>query len=424
MTTHTFTTGDDPLVIDGDVEGIVAGDTILITTGTYTQLQFLDLPGTEANPILIQNLNGQVEVTDANDVYIRDCTYIEIDGTGHGGTQYGFLFNRRIAATRANNAHTYHDLEFDIDAHPGNQIGINMLEDTTPAHEFNDIEIYNCYIHGTDLDEAIYIGSSVYGTHPEEYMHRRVNVHHNTIEHSRDGIQFGSVVEDGEIHHNSIIDVDSDDGALFIAGIVLNKGCSVEAYNNWIQDCEELGIFMADQDEVGVVAGCSFYNNVIINCGTANNGGSIDSINIGDSNFNIPVFNNTIITAVGYGIQIVAGQDDCDVVNNIILDTTLNPIDYGGSAAGSHNLTGLAAQSEDAIAHTIVSMKFVDSASDDYHLQSNSPAVDTGTAVGAPSDDFDGEPRDGTPDVGAFEYIAPVPPPPVVSSGAKVFVKS
>jgi hypothetical protein len=42
----------------------------------------------------------------------------------------------------------------------------------------------------------------------------------------------------------------------------------------------------------------------------------------------------------------------------------------------------------------------------DAHLQSTSPAIDAGTADGAPSDDVDGRPRDAQPDIGAYEYIS------------------
>jgi hypothetical protein len=40
----------------------------------------------------------------------------------------------------------------------------------------------------------------------------------------------------------------------------------------------------------------------------------------------------------------------------------------------------------------------------DGHLLQNSAAVNRGTAAGAPAVDFDGAPRDGSPDIGAFEY--------------------
>jgi hypothetical protein len=42
----------------------------------------------------------------------------------------------------------------------------------------------------------------------------------------------------------------------------------------------------------------------------------------------------------------------------------------------------------------------------DAHLLPNSPAIDAGTAEGAPSVDFDGFPRDVIPDIGAYEFRA------------------
>jgi hypothetical protein len=40
----------------------------------------------------------------------------------------------------------------------------------------------------------------------------------------------------------------------------------------------------------------------------------------------------------------------------------------------------------------------------DAHLRSNSPAINAGTSVGAPLDDFDGRRRDALPDIGAYEW--------------------
>jgi len=53
---------------------------------------------------------------------------------------------------------------------------------------------------------------------------------------------------------------------------------------------------------------------------------------------------------------------------------------------------------------------FVNAPAGDYHLTANSPAVNAGTPIGAPSDDLDGAPRDAQPDIGAFEFGA-VPRP-------------
>lgn len=43
----------------------------------------------------------------------------------------------------------------------------------------------------------------------------------------------------------------------------------------------------------------------------------------------------------------------------------------------------------------------------DAHLLPSSPAIDAGTPVGAPRDDFDGRPRDAKPDIGAYEWPGP-----------------
>ncbi len=50
---------------------------------------------------------------------------------------------------------------------------------------------------------------------------------------------------------------------------------------------------------------------------------------------------------------------------------------------------------------------FADSTTGDFHLSSDSPAIDIASAAGAPSDDFEFIPRpqgDGV-DMGAYEYI-------------------
>jgi len=54
--------------------------------------------------------------------------------------------------------------------------------------------------------------------------------------------------------------------------------------------------------------------------------------------------------------------------------------------------------------------KFVNITSGDYHLQTGSPCIDKGTIGCAPCYDKDGNLRDGNPDMGAYEYVAPYIP--------------
>ena len=51
---------------------------------------------------------------------------------------------------------------------------------------------------------------------------------------------------------------------------------------------------------------------------------------------------------------------------------------------------------------------FRDAAIFDLQLKPMSPCIDAGTAVDAPAKDIDGTPRDAKPDMGAYEYVAPI----------------
>lgn len=56
------------------------------------------------------------------------------------------------------------------------------------------------------------------------------------------------------------------------------------------------------------------------------------------------------------------------------------------------------------VAHSVAEL-FVDPTNFDLHLLETSPGVDNGTSAGAPSEDYDGNPRPqgNAPDIGAYE---------------------
>ncbi len=57
----------------------------------------------------------------------------------------------------------------------------------------------------------------------------------------------------------------------------------------------------------------------------------------------------------------------------------------------------------------------------DAHLLSSSPAIDQGTAVSTPTDDYDGRTRDSQPDIGAYEWWEPSAWLPAVGAGGISF---
>lgn len=83
-------------------------------------------------------------------------------------------------------------------------------------------------------------------------------------------------------------------------------------------------------------------------------------------------------------------SDPFDIDYTIVTDTKDTP-----PCPGLHDLCGV---SSGVVSASIDSF--------DAHLLADSPAINAGTPTGAPTDDFSGRPRDGQPDIGAFEYTA------------------
>lgn len=74
----------------------------------------------------------------------------------------------------------------------------------------------------------------------------------------------------------------------------------------------------------------------------------------------------------------------------------------GGLSSWKTHISGDAASTEGAPG-------FINSASEDYHLDPTSPCIDTGTSIGAPAVDYDGvtRPQAAQFDIGAYEFLPP-----------------
>ena len=111
------------------------------------------------------------------------------------------------------------------------------------------------------------------------------------------------------------------------------------------------------------------------------------------------IYRNNLLVQNGIGLEVEFGTEADNPLweNNVVFGNTM---DYQGTSSK----TGVNGNiSADPL--------FVDAAAGDYHLQSGSPAVDAGSATGAPSIDYEGaaRPADGNGDgsalvdIGAFE---------------------
>ena len=151
-------------------------------------------------------------------------------------------------------------------------------------------------------------------------------------------------------------------------------------------------------------SGVTITNNLVFN----NEGGIVfgggDDPNYANSLAdNMIVANNIAINNAGDGIHEYeySGEHTIGTHNQI-----LNNIVYGNPGGNMVLLEGNTASG--TITSDAQFVNYQQDGSGDYHLKSTSPAIDAGTSVGAPSTDFDGNPRPQGKgyDIGPYEYSA------------------
>jgi len=137
-----------------------------------------------------------------------------------------------------------------------------------------------------------------------------------------------------------------------------------------------------------------------------------DGIGGGDngSASTLTLINDTLYDNDHVGVWV--GDSSRAYITNTIVYSHNNGLDRGGSATliGNYNLLSNTVNYAGGVVpgtHDITDEDplFLDAPNDDFHIASDSPAVDVGTSVGAPSVDFEDDPRPQGPgvDIGADE---------------------
>jgi len=349
--------GETP-IIDGT--GVTESQNGIIVDRSYIKLLGLELRNWNDNGIWIQNA-AYVEISDCE---VHDVTF----GIGVASGTHDFEFNRTethnfdfygFDVSPAGGADCYNGTFNDCVSHTGrdpqqNVDGFALGHGDQYDFVFNRCETYDVY-DGFDI-------SSRNTTLNRCSAHDTWNGGYKIWE---DSVTLVNCIG----YHNSIVNLELDwDGE---SGTTTLWNCTfmdAQVFNIAIEDTadhlEMYNCILAGGDNIGLLFGQTGVNNYS-----------------GDHN----LFHND-----NQYRAIVVGYED---------EFTLGQVDSGAWMTYSgQDSNSLAAYSSTGL--------FVDPANYDLHLLETSPAVDHGTSNGAPSEDYDGNPRPqgGGYDIGAYEY--------------------
>jgi hypothetical protein len=194
---------------------------------------------------------------------------------------------------------------------------------------------------------------------------------------------------------------------------------NIEVYNNIVHDINNHDCYTLASERGGLLENITLYNNIGYNAGengiTVSFNGDVAVQPIKD----ITIINNTLYKngSPNWGGGIVVGNADIQNVvirNNIVSQNIYYQIDVEPfvpiqQLTVDHNLIhGFRDYADEIKGSDAVEGDplFVDASNANFHIKSNSPAIDAGSSADAPATDFDGNlrPQGAGYDIGAYEY--------------------
>lgn len=161
------------------------------------------------------------------------------------------------------------------------------------------------------------------------------------------------------------------------------------------------------------IENCLFANNSALDVGT---GGAISNNATMGNTASVAIINSTVANNFGNLAAGIAqwteegGEAILTLQNNIFSNLGLNyaiedgspiVISNGGNLSTDDSFGGTLDNTNDLVGENPL---FVDEEEDDFHLQEDSPCINTGITEGAPVTDLEGNPRVGVTDKGAYEF--------------------
>lgn len=410
------------------------GDTGCINAGVYPYVSLSGIVGTATNPITIINVGGQVVCGSQGSYCFRivNSKYFKFTGAGAPGVFYGFKAYWSGGTTGVGMSAKDSTTDYEIDHLETQNVQNGFLCKIDPANcapgtwstgwTIKNISFHDCYVHNT-VGEGMYIINTASTVDVLDCSGKTITIEpvkangvkiYNTIVDSTgwDGIQLAAS-ENAEIYNNKVTNYGMINMGSQQAGIILGGKSTGSVHDNFIYNGtgEGLQVF-------GYGKPISIYNNVIVHAGWDGTSNKQNAMNIDDrpdaitrsyTGLKVYVMNNTVVDAGRNAITINNSYGTMGTGNKVYNNLLVKPNNTSAydnpytSIGGALNVDTLNNIKISAIANA----SFVNSSLNNYHLLSNSPAVNAGlnaTSYGV-TKDLDGIARPTTAfDAGAYEY--------------------
>ncbi len=435
---------------NGNGMTILPGEKVCIQGGYYPYISLIGLVGTASQPITISNCGGQV-VCGSGPTYcyrIINSRYFKFTGTGTPGITYGFkaYWSGGIISAGMSVRDSTSDYEIDHLEVQNSQNGFLCKidpADCTPASwssgwTIKNVSIHDNYVHKT-VGEGMYIVNTAVTETVQDCNNKTITIEpvkmnglklYNNIVDSTgwDGIQVAATTN-AEIYNNTVTNYGIQNLGSQQAGIILGGKSNGSVHDNYINGGTGEGLEIFGYGNVNI------YNNILSNTGWDGSSAGQDAIAVDDrpqpnnqyAGLQVYVNNNTVVNAARNAIHLFNSYNTMaqgnKIYNNLLVKPNNKSI-YDNAYTNIDGNTNVDTLNNIKIP-VIANAYFVNATGNNFHLQSNSPAIDKGlnAASYGVTKDYDGvtRPQGAAFDAGAFEYNFGTPPqnqPPVADAGS------
>jgi uncharacterized repeat protein (TIGR01451 family) len=397
---------------------LVAGDTVYIRAGTYPEQVTPFNSGGAGNYITYAAYPGETVTIDGASITLPayETGLFELDTKSYIRISGLRIINAR---PNANNAGIYVDNSSHIIIE--NNYTYNTVSSGIGVWNSN-----NVVIDGNEVELACNDGEqediTVAGTNTFEIRNNHIH-HGGPGTNGGEGIDAKDGSSNGKIYNNHVHHINADRTCLYMDAWDKTTA-HIEVYRNTLHDCGA-GISLASEAG-GRLEFVTVYNNLVYH----NRGNGLEIGNWGEPGIpvrpveNVSFVNNTVYDNgyTGWGGGFFNENPDASnivVRNNLFSQNLSSQISNESTAVLSvdHNLIdGYRGDPFEMRGTDYVegNPQFVNASGADFHLQFSSPAIDTGSSVAAPNEDFEANtrPQDGDGngtaayDIGAFEVTS------------------